>query len=63
MMLQLVPQSSEEPVHKNMQVYTDTLHTTQRESNLTTTMLHIPTFVGARLFKGGRLAHGYRDSS
>ena len=39
------PQPSEEPVHKTMQAYTDTLHNTQRESNLTTTMLQdIPTF-------------------
>ena len=47
MTLQPAPQSSEEPVHKTMQAYTDTLHTTQRESNLTTTMLQdIPTFGG-----------------
>ena len=39
------PQFSEEPVHKTMQAYTDTLHTAQRESNLTTTMLQdIPIF-------------------
>ena len=32
-------------MHKTLQAYTDTLHTTQRESNLTTTMLQdIPTF-------------------
>ena len=43
--LQPAPQSSEEPVHMTMQAYMDTLHTTQRESNLTTTMLQeIPTF-------------------
>ena len=41
------PQSSEEPVHKVMQAYTDTLHAAQRESNLTTTMLQdIPMFDG-----------------
>ena len=45
MALQPVPQPTEEPVHKTMQAYMDTLCTTQRESNLTTTMLHdIPTF-------------------
>ena len=34
-------------MHKAMQVYTDTLHATQRESNLTTTMLlDILTFDG-----------------
>ena len=47
MVLQPAPQSSEEPVHKSMQVYTETLHAMQRESNLTTTMLQdIPTFDG-----------------
>ena len=47
MALQPAPQSSEEPVHKTMQVYTDTLCATQRESNLTTTMLQdIPAFDG-----------------
>ena len=41
------PQSSEEPVNKTIQVYMDTLHATQRESNLTTTMLQdIPTYDG-----------------
>ena len=48
-MLQLhsAPQISKEPVHKTMQTYTDTLHSTQRESNLTTTMLQdIPIFDG-----------------
>ena len=41
------PQSSEEPVHKKIQVYMNILHTTQRESNLITTMLQdIPTFDG-----------------
>ena len=45
MALQPVPQLSEEPVHKTMQAHTNTLHATQRESNLTTTMLQdIPTF-------------------
>ena len=40
-------QSSEEPVHKTMQVYTDTLCTRLGESNLTMTMLQdIPTFDG-----------------
>ena len=47
MALQPTPQSSEEPVHKTMQVYTDTLCATKMESNLTTTMLQdIPTFGG-----------------
>ena len=47
MALQPTPQSCEEPVHETMQAYMDTLHTTQRESNLATTMLHnIPTFDG-----------------
>ena len=42
-----VPQPIEEPIHKTMQAYTDTLHTTQREANLTMTMLQdIPTFDG-----------------
>ena len=39
MMLQPTIQSSKETVHKTMQAYMDTLHATQRESNLTTTML------------------------
>ena len=47
MALQPVPQSSVESVHKTMQGYTDTLHATQRESNLITTILQdIPTFDG-----------------
>ena len=47
MVLQPTPQSSEEPVHKIMQEYTDTLYATQKESNLTTTMLQdIPIFDG-----------------
>ena len=47
MMLQPLPQSSEEPVHKTKQAYTNTLHTTQRESNITTTMLQdIPAIDG-----------------
>ena len=47
MALQPVPQSSEEPVHKTMQAYMDILCATQRESNLTMTMLqNIPTFNG-----------------
>ena len=47
MVLQPASQSSEYPVHNTMQAYTDTLHATQRESNLTTTMLHdILTFDG-----------------
>ena len=29
------PQPNEEPMHKTMQAYTDTLHATQREANLT----------------------------
>ena len=41
------PQSSEEPVHKTMQAYMDTLHATQRESNLTTIILQdIPHLMG-----------------
>ena len=41
------PQSHKEPVHKTMQAYTDTLCTTQRESNLTRTMFqNIPFFDG-----------------
>ena len=45
--LHLAPWSSEELVHKTMQAYTDTLHATQRESNLTKVMLQdIPTFDG-----------------
>ena len=44
---QSASQCSEEPVHKTMQVYTDTLPAKQRESNLTMTMLQdIPTFDG-----------------
>ena len=40
-------QSSEKPVHKPMQAYTDAQCTTQRESNLTTTMLQdIPHLMG-----------------
>ena len=47
MTLQPALQPSEEPVYKTMQAYTDTLHATQRESNITTTMLQdIPTFDG-----------------
>ena len=61
MALQPVLESCEEPVHETMQAYTCTLCTTQRESNLTTTMLQdIPTFDGQD-FKFGRLVHGYRD--
>ena len=47
MMLQPHPmhQPNEEPVHKTMQAYMDTLHAIQRESNLTMTKLQdIPTF-------------------
>ena len=34
-------------MHKTMQAYTDTLHVTQREANLTMTLLQdIPTFDG-----------------
>ena len=34
-------------MHKTMQAYTETLHATERESNLTMTMLQgIPTFDG-----------------
>ena len=39
MALQPAPQSSEQPVDKTMQAYMDTLHTIQRGSNLSTTML------------------------
>ena len=47
MVFQPAPQFSEEPVYKTVQSYTDNLHTMQRESNLTTTMLQdIPTFDG-----------------
>ena len=49
MMLQLhlAPQPSEESVHRTTQAYIDTLCATQRESNLTMTMLQdIPTFDG-----------------
>ena len=47
MVLQPAPQPNEEPVHKTMQTYTDNLHTTQRESNLSTTMVQdIHTFDG-----------------
>ena len=47
MVLQPAVKSNEEPLHKTMQVYMDTLHATQRESNLTTTMIQdIPTFGG-----------------
>ena len=47
MALQPALQSSKESVHKTMQAYTDTLHATQRESNLTIAMLQdIPTFDG-----------------
>ena len=34
-------------MHKTMQAYTDTLHATQREANLTMSLLqYIPTFDG-----------------
>ena len=47
MILQPANQPREEPVHKTMQAYTNTLHATQREENLTTTILQdIPTFDG-----------------
>ena len=41
MMLQLHPthHPNEEPVHKTMHAYADTLHVTQRGANLITTML------------------------
>ena len=39
MMLQPTSKPSEEPVHKTMYAYMDTLHATHRESNLTITML------------------------
>ena len=39
------PNPKEEPVHTIMQVYTDTLCTTQREENLTTSLFQdITTF-------------------
>ena len=44
-------QSSEELVHKTMQAYTDTLHATPRD----------PISPQPRLFKVGRLVHGYKD--
>ena len=47
MMLQLhsAPQPNEEEVPETMQANKNTLHTTQRESNLTITMLqYIPTY-------------------
>ena len=49
MILQLhsAPHPNEEPVHKIMQAYMDTLCTTQREANLTTTRLYdIPMLNG-----------------
>ena len=47
MALQPAPKSSEEPVHKTVQAYTDSLHQTHQESNLTMTMLQdISTFDG-----------------
>ena len=47
MVLHQASHSNEEPVHKTMQIYMDTLFTTKRESNLTTTLLeNIPTFDG-----------------
>ena len=40
-----IPQPNEEPVHKIIQTYMDTLCTTQRKANLTMTMLQdIPKF-------------------
>ena len=40
------PHPNEEPVHTTMQTYTDTLHATQREANITTSLLKdIPMFV------------------
>ena len=54
MALQPASQSSEEHVHKTMQTYTDTLCTTQRQSNFNTTMLQdIPTFDGQDSSKFG----------
>ena len=49
MMAQLhsAPQPNEKQVHKTMQAYMNTLHVTQRKSNLTVTMLQdISTFYG-----------------
>ena len=47
MALQPAPQSCGEPVHQTMPPHMDTLCATQRESNLTMTMLQdIPTFDG-----------------
>ena len=62
MALKLAPQSSKEPVHKTMQACMDTLHTTQRESNLTTIMLQdIPTFDEEDSWSVERLVDGYKD--
>ena len=56
------PQPNEEPVHITVQVYTDTLHATQRETNLTTSFLQdIPMFDGKDSSKVTRLAHGPRN--
>ena len=58
MILQPVPQPSEEPVHRSMQAYTDTLHAAERESDLTTTMFQdIPTFHGQDSSKFRGLVH------
>ena len=39
-----IPQPNDEPMHTTKQVYMDTLHATQREANLTMTLLQdIPT--------------------
>ena len=58
MALQPVPQSSEEPVHKTMQAYAETLHATQRGSNLTTTMIQdILTLDGQDTSKLGDIGH------
>ena len=43
MPLQPAPQSSEEPVHKTMQAYTDTLHATQKELHYSPSPIHIVT--------------------
>ena len=56
------PQAKEEPVHTTMQVYTDTLHTTQRKANLTMSLLQdIPHIQWTRLLKFKGQAHRPRN--
>ena len=55
-------QPNEEPVHKTMQAYTDTLCTTQREANLTMTMLQdIPHIQWTGLLKARELVNRHRN--